>query len=180
MLRPQLTESFVAAIAGAPFGLNGFIKIRPLSGETGHLLRLRSVVLRQNGQERTLVVEEAVAQPQAVTQPQTVLFKFAGFDSPEAARALTGAELLVDREHAAPLAEGEFYIEDLKGLEVTALEDGGLIGHIRGIVEGGGGELAEVALASGGVKLVPFRKEFFSKIDIENRRALLQNRWILE
>lgn len=174
MTSPKLTESFVAALVGAPFGLNGFVKVRPLSGETGHLLRLDSAVLRQGGQERALAIEEAIA------QPPVVLLKFAGFDSPEAAKALTGAELLVDREHAAPLNEGEFYIEDLKGLEVAAADGGEIIGHITGIVEGGGGELAEIALAAGGVKLVPFRKEFFSEITIDKGRALLQNRWILE
>ena len=174
MASPKLTESFVAALIGAPFGLKGFVKARPLSGEIDHLLRLESAVLRQGGEERALLVEEALAQPPAV------LFKFAGYDSPEAVKALTGAELLVGRDGASPLGEGEFYIEDLKGLEVAAADGGEILGVFAGIVEGGGGELAEIALASGGVKLVPFRKEFFSEITIDKGRALLQNRWILE
>jgi 16S rRNA processing protein RimM len=174
MAGPQLTEKFVAALIGPPFGLKGFVKVRPFSGDIDHLLRLEAAVLRQGGQERALVIEEAVAQPPAV------LFKFAGFDSPEAVKALAGAELLVGREGASPLDEGEFYIEDLKGLEVAAAEGGEIIGRISGIVEGGGGELAEIALAAGGVRLVPFRKEFFVDISLEKGRALLENLWILE
>ena len=169
-----LTGQFVAAIVGPPFGLKGFVKVRSLSGEIDHLLRLESAVLRQDGRERALAIEEIIPLPPAV------LVKFAGFDSPEAAKTLAGAELLVDRDAACPLAPGEFYIEDLKGLTVAAADSGQIIGHITGILEGGGGELAEILLAGGGTKLVPFRKEFFAEINPEKGQALLLNLWILE
>lgn len=160
-------------LAGAPFGLKGFIKVRPFSGEIDHLLKLREISVRQGGRETTLAIEEIAAAPPAV------LIRFAGFDSPEAAQSLTGAELLVDRVFAAPLADGEFYVEDLKGLAVED-EDGGTLGHITGIVEGGGGELAEIKLLSGDVKMIPFRQEFLRDIDPGKGRAVLKNRWILE
>ena len=169
-----MTGQFVAAIIGPPFGLKGFVKVRSLSGEIDHLLRLESAVLRQDGRERALAIEEIIPLPPAV------LVKFAGFDSPEAAKTLAGAELLVDRDAACPLAPGEFYIEDLKGLTVAAADSGKIIGHITGILEGGGGELAEILLAGGGTKLVPFRKEFFAEINPEKGQALLLNLWILE
>ena len=40
--------------------------------------------------------------------------------------------------------------------------------------------LAEIALDSGEKRLVPFKNEFFGDIDIQNGRAVLLNRWILE
>jgi 16S rRNA processing protein RimM len=105
--------------------------------------------------------------------------KFKGIDSPEAAKLLSGAEIVADRAHAAPLKPGEFYIEDLKGLEV-ADETGEILGTIADIVEGGGGELAELKLNTGETKLVPFRNEFFGKISLEDNRAILLEKWILE
>ena len=169
-----MTESFIAAVAGAPFGLKGFVKVRPLSGETAHLLKLRSVTVRQGGTERVLKIAESAIQP-----PGMVL-RFEGFDSPEAAASLSGAELLVKREDACPLRDGEFYIEDLKGLAVTAADDGNIVGHITGIVEGGGGFLAEIRLTDGASRLVPFRREFFAEINPEENRLILKNLWILE
>jgi 16S rRNA processing protein RimM len=131
-----MTKRFVAGIVGAPFGLKGFVKVKPLSGEIEHLLKLDSVILRQGEQERMFNIEESAAISPAVA------IRFAGFNTPEAAQALKGAQLMVERKDAAPLQEGEFHIEDLKGLAVYAAGSAESLGHITGIIEGGGGDLA--------------------------------------
>jgi len=168
-----MTEKFIVGLIGAPFGVKGFVKVRPLSGEIGHLLKLKSVAVSRDGEERLLQIEETVSAAPAL------LMRFAGIDSPEKAKTFTGAQLLAGREQAAPLKEGEFYIEDLKGLPVTA-ESGETIGRITDIIEGGGGELAEIELVGGEKRLIPFRREFFSEISPEKGRVVLQNLWILE
>jgi 16S rRNA processing protein RimM len=180
-----VTERFVIALAGAPFGLKGFVKVRPFSGDIEHLLTLQSVAVRQAGKERIMQIEESSPAAPAV------LMKFAGIDSPEEAKTLAGAELLVDRKQASPLEAGEFYVEDLRGLAVVDSETGNILGHITDIVEGGGGDLAEIRLSpqgesgenkapDGELRLVPFRKEFFGEISLEKGRAALLKRWILE
>jgi 16S rRNA processing protein RimM len=168
-----VTGQFVVGLVGVPFGLKGFVKVRPLSGETEHLRRLSSVLLRKGLSETAYEVEETAGSGAAL------MMKFRGVDTPEAAKTLTGAELVTDRAHAAPLKEGEFYIEDLRGIPVT-LQTGEAVGEITGLPEGGGGFLAEIRLPSGELRLVPFRDEFFGDIDPENRRAVLLERWILE
>ena len=168
-----MTEKFVAGIVGAPFGVKGFLKVHPCSGEVEHLLKLKSVIINKDAKERRLSIEESSA---AVP---VVLMRFSGIDSPEKAKTLTGAHLIVGREDAAPLNNGEFYVEDLKGLTVTA-ENGEIVGQITGIIEGGGAELAEIKLSNGEKRLVPFRKEFFPEINPQNGKVILQNLWILE
>ena len=168
-----MTEKFIVGLIGAPFGVKGFVKVRPLSGEIGHLLKLKSALVSRDGEERMLQIEETAPAASAV------LMRFAGIDSPEKAKSLTGAQILAGREQAAPLNEGEFYIEDLKGLTVIA-EKGETLGRITDIIEGGGGELAEIELTNDEKKLVPFRREFFSEISPEKSRVVLQNLWILE
>jgi 16S rRNA processing protein RimM len=169
-----MTNRFVAGIVGAPFGLKGFVKVKPLSGEIEHLLKLRSVTLRQGEKEWMINIEESAAIPPALA------IRFAGFNTPEATQTLKGAELLVERKDAAPLQAGEFYIEDLKGLMVLAAEGSETLGYITGIIEGGGGDLAESRLQNGETKLIPFRKEFFTGIDLEKNQVILHNQWILE
>jgi 16S rRNA processing protein RimM len=166
-------DKFTTGMVSAPFGVKGFVKIRVFSGETEHLLGLSEVILRHNDTEKTFTVEETT--PQGVS----LLMKFKGIDSPEAAKPLSGAEIVADRAHAAPLKPGEFYIEDLKGLNV-ADDTGEILGSITDIIEGGGGELAELKLKTGETRLVPFRNEFFGKISLENNRAILLKKWILE
>jgi len=150
-----------------------------MSGEIDHLLELKEVAVLQHGKESILKIDEIKPAPPAV------LVHFTGYNTPEKAKTLSGASVLVERKHAAPLKKDEFYIEDLKGLPVVA-KDGEskneTIGHITDIVEGGGGDLAEIKLISkeGGLKLVPFRKEFFPEIDPKKGKLVLQNLWILE
>ena len=168
-----MTEKFVVGIVGSPFGVKGFVKVRPLSGEIEHLLKLQSVTVTKDGKEKLLQIEEINP------SPPNVLIHFKGIDTPEAAKTLNGAQLLVDRSQAAPLAEGEFYIEDLKGLQIIS-GSGEQIGIITDIIEGGGGELVEIKLTDSETRLVPLRKEFFPDISPENCKIVLENLWILE
>ncbi|MDR2053420.1 MAG: ribosome maturation factor RimM [Treponema sp.] len=176
-----MTERFVAGLLGGPFGLEGYIKLRTLSGETAHLFGLRSVCLRLLDGERVYEVEKITG------SGARALVKFRGVDSPEAAGLLRGAALLVNRDEAAPLGEGEFYVEDLRGIRVvapreavSAAAEDEFLGTVTDVLEGGGGQLLELRLPTGELRLVPFRGEFFGEVDPEKGRAVLLNRWILE
>ena len=158
---------------GSPFGLKGFVKVRPFSGETCHFSHLQEVTLKQGTKSETRSVAETI------TQGETLLIRFVGIDTPEAAALLKRAEIIVGREFAAPLKEGEFYVEDLKGLEVVG-GGGECLGHISNVLEGGGGYLAEVRLNSGGTAFAPFRKEFFGEVNLELCKIVLLEPWILE
>ena len=114
-----------------------------------------------------------------VSQEETALIRFAGIDNPEKAALLNGAEIIAPRENAAPLKDGEYYVEDLKGLEVIDRE-GKALGHIVDLMEGGGGNLAEVKLLSGARRLAPFRNEFFGDVNFEKGQIALLESWILE
>jgi 16S rRNA processing protein RimM len=190
----KLLTQFIVGIVGSSYGLKGFVKVNSLSGEFEHIRQLENVILRINNTEKVYVVEETML------SASTLLMKLSGIDSPEAAKALAGAEILADRSHAAPLKTGEYYIEDLKGLAVVAVsvanpvsgrdspelppggypEHGPILGYIADIVEGGGGFLAEVRLPDGRLKFAPFRNEFFGDINLESGTAILLEPWILE
>ena len=167
-----MKEKFITGIIGAPYGLEGFVKVKPLSGETDHLLKLKSVILRKDGKERMLKIEESK------TFKESVLFRFKGYSGQEQAKTLNGSELLVERKNAAVLQPGEYYIEDLTGLAVVS--EGQDLGRIISVFEGGSGDLVEICLNDGEKKLIPFRKEFFSEINPKKGSVLIKNLWILE
>ena len=171
--KPAQRERFTLGLVGSPFGLDGFVKVRSLSGETAHFSQLKNVTLRLNEKEKTWEVAEIVP------RKDFLLIRFAGIDNPEAAAFLNGAEMIVGREYAAPLNEREFYVEDLKGLEVINGE-GVFLGHIIDVIEGGGGQLAEVRLLSKEKRFVPFRNEFFGDINLEGGIIVLLEPWIVD
>ena len=167
-----MIEKFIIGIIGSPFGVKGFVKVRSSSGEVDHFLKLQSVVIAKNGKEQEIHIDEI-----SVSAPPLVLIKFKGIDSPEAAKTLSGAQLITSREKASRLDEGEFYIEDLKGLTVQFV-NGEAIGHVTDIIEGGGGELLEIKLTvSNDLCLVPFRKEFVVDISLKKGVIVLNNEW---
>jgi 16S rRNA processing protein RimM len=168
-----LTEQFVVALVGAPFGVKGFVKIRPLSEEMEHLEQLKTVVLRWENHENLFYIEKTFR------TGSSLAMKFREIDTPEAAKTLSGAEMVTGRDHAAPLGKDEYYIEDLRGIPVLD-QNGAILGEIRDVLEGGGGQLIEMKLPRGELRLVPFRKEFFGEVDTEKRRAILLEQWILE
>ncbi|MDR2489980.1 MAG: ribosome maturation factor RimM [Spirochaetaceae bacterium] len=168
-----MLSEFVTAYIAQPFGVEGFVKVRSLSGETEHLLARTELRLRftagQGDGTKTYTVEQIRRFGGA---DDVLLIKFAGVDTPEAAKKLQSAEIITPREESAPLADDEFYIEDLKGLAVRGL-DGSDYGHIENIVEGGGGQLVELLLPEGASRLVPFRHEFFGEVSVEHGFAVL-------
>ena len=175
-----MTQSFTLATVGSSFGLKGFVKVRSLSGETVHLSSLKNVILRQGDKEKMFIIEEIMPS----NDISWIFMKFEGINSPEQAKALTGAELIAERALAAPLKKGEYYIEDLKGLKIMcknpdpSLKEE-ILGHITDIIEGGNGHVAEIRLNSGEIKLIPFRNEFLGDISIEEGKVMLLERWIL-
>jgi 16S rRNA processing protein RimM len=173
-----LTNRFVAGVLGQPFGLEGFIKLRSFSGETAHLERLSQMLLCKNG------VTAAYSVAEIRSWPGVCHVRFAGFDTPEKAKTLSGAEIVVERKDAAPLGEDEFYIEDLKGLNLVSdgknAPAGVVFGMITGVVEGGGGNLLEMKLENGAARLVPFRDEFVGEVSLEKGVVVLTAPWVLE
>ncbi|MDR1362668.1 MAG: ribosome maturation factor RimM [Spirochaetaceae bacterium] len=172
----MIEKHFVSAVVLSPFALDGFVKVRSLSGETEHLLRLSSVVLRGKSGERAYEIEKSLVIDGV---PAHILVKFKNIDTPEAAKTLSGSEILLSRLEAAPLAADEYYIEDLKGLRVVDIA-GETLGEVSGILEGGGGQLLEMRLAPDVSKLIPFRNEFFGEIDLKKNEITLLAVWILE
>ena len=162
------------------FGLEGFIKIESCSGEYEHFLSLKEIMLRlpvREAEEQCLEITYQVEE--CVVRTADALLKLRGINSPEAAKKLHGADILVPRDMACPLERGEFYINDLCNSDLVY--KGNSVGTIADVVEGGGGFLLEVSeAATGRTVYIPFRSQFIGKINIPAKQVELMHRWILE
>ena len=80
-----------------------------------------------------------------------------GVNDRDDAEALVGHDLLVRADDRPPLAEGEFHLLDLVGLEVRLQADGEVLGTVTDLIHGGN-DLLEVALIApeGRRVLIPF------------------------
>lgn len=165
-------EELALGRLGSPHGVGGFIKMVSYSGETAHLLELSEVTLK--GKDRS-----QPARVESVREAGSgALVKFAGYDSPEAVRALSGLEVWASRDQAARLDEEEYYYADLVGCDLAS--DGIVVAAIAGVCDAGGGDLLEARKPDGSVFYVPFRKEFVGRVDISSRRVELLAPWLLD
>ena len=162
------------------FGLEGFIKIESCSGEYEHFLNLKEIKLQLPSKGTETQSPELFYQvEECVVRNADALLKLRGIDSPEAAKKLHGADILVPRDMACPLERGEFYINDLCNSDLVY--KGNSVGTIADVVEGGGGLLLEVSeAATGRTVYIPFRSQFIGKINIPAKQIELMHRWILE
>lgn len=181
-------DRFVVALVRRPHGLLGMFRAESTSGEYAHLERLKELSLCRAGVEKHFAVEEVRL------CAGFALIKCAGIESPEEAKKYSGWEIIVPREFACPLAEGEYYIEDLKGSAL--LYEGEAVAAVRSVAEGGAGSLLEAelskspVLAAAGIAceqggrartvFVPFKDEFIGEVDTMKKTIHLRHLWILE
>ena len=106
-------------------------------------------------------------------QKNMVLLKLEGVDTPEAAQALRGRVLWLDREEDT-LEEGQYYIQDLIGLSVEDADTGERYGILRDVTETGANDVYHVAFPDGRVPLVPAIPQVIAKIDIDGGKMLIR------
>ena len=77
--------------------------------------------------------------------------------------------LLVDREHAVPLEEDEYFIADMLGMEVIT-ENGEKLGRLKDVIETGANDVYVVHSEAHGEVLLPAIKDCILDVDIENQK----------
>ncbi len=98
--------------------------------------------------------------------------RFEGVDNRSAAEALVGQELLVAGDDRPELAEGEFHLLDLVGLEARLTTDGPAIGTVTDLISGGN-DLLEIKTADGRKLLIPFVEAIVPEVQLEDGWLLI-------
>ncbi len=100
-----------------------------------------------------------------------VVARLDGIADRNAAEALNGVELYVDRDRLPPAADGEFYHADLIGM-VAVSPGGTTVGEVVGVHNFGAGDLLEIRPAGGGrTELFPFTDDVVPEVNIQARRV---------
>ena len=99
-----------------------------------------------------------------------VLASLEGIDILEDAAALKGTVIFAARKDL-PLAEGDFFVQDLIGLPVYEESTGEKYGVLTDVISGAASDLYEVKTEKG-ISLVPVVPEFVKNIDLENGIAI--------
>ena len=159
------------------YGVKGDIKVSSYSGETAHFLPLKEVFLKKGNVQKRFDVERV----QELNGD--ILLKLRNLDSPEAAKMYATWDIMVPREFASPLEEGEFYYCDLFGS--VLLHDGSRIWVVKSVIDNGASALLEIECDADEdgkrrTVLVPFLDQFIGDVDIKNKTIELKETWFFE
>ncbi|MBQ6590733.1 MAG: 16S rRNA processing protein RimM [Lachnospiraceae bacterium] len=133
-----MTERFQVGVITSSHGLRGEVKVFPTTDDPSHFLDLDQVILDGPGGERRLTIRSVKF------FKKFVILGFEGLDRIEDVERLRGCALLIDREDAIPLEDGQYYVADLIGLSVRT-RDGREIGRLREVIETGSNDVYSVA-----------------------------------
>lgn len=148
----------LVATVGAPHGVRGEVRIK------SHMQVPTAIG------DRTVFTAPAGGDEIRITgaralKDDLVIGRIAGVATREAAAALTGKRLFIDRNALPPADEDEFYHADLIGLSVRTTT-GLPVGSVAAVVNFGGGDLLEIETGETESALVPFLKAFVPVVDL--------------
>lgn len=161
----KLENPILMAKIGAAQGLRGEVRV---SSYTDDPLAL--------GDYGNLVAADGrVFEILEVRQGKTVVIvRFRGINDRNAAEALNGLELFIDRDNLPDedLDEDEFFYTDLEGLDVVDAE-GKSYGAVSAVHDFGAGDLLEIKGAGRRPALIPFTEAAVLEIDLEGGKILI-------
>jgi len=148
----------------AAHGIRGAVKLKsytadpaaiadycPLTDQTGR----RSFRLKVVGMAKTTPIAEVE-----------------GVRDRNAAEALRGTRLYVDRDRLPPTEEDEFYHADLIGLPVATVA-GEPFGKVLAVYDFGAGDMLEIRMPDGRVVHMPFTKAAVPVVDVRGGRIVV-------
>jgi 16S rRNA processing protein RimM len=154
-------------------GVRGGLRVKLFNAESSTLTPGLIVGLRERSGEGAPLREYEIARAAPKPGSDLVRVWLVGVEGREAAEALRGRELWVDRAALPELDEDEFYLADLVGLEVVReREDGGFdsLGEVNGVTTNGLQDLLCVKLR-GREWLLPALPPFI--VAIEDARVIV-------
>lgn len=151
---------------GSLYGVRGWVKVHSYASPPENLLRYQPWQLRVDGVWRTIAVADGRRHGKGM------IAQLAGYTDREAARALIGADIAVERAQLEAPADNEYYWADLIGATVVN-RDGVEIGRVDHLLETGANDVL-VVQGGRGETLIPFVPgRYVLAVDLARERILV-------
>ncbi len=164
--RPERTimeDMLRVGVISSTHGIRGEVKVYPTTDDIERFDRLKEVMLDTG----KALIPLRIAGVKYFRQ--FVILKFEGYDTIESIEKYKGRDLLVSRENAVPLAEGEFYICDIIGFPVVSTQEEEL-GVLEDVISTGANDVFVVRTPDGKELLLPYIDECIREISLDKKR----------
>lgn len=159
-----MQDLFRVGVIANTHGVRGEVKVFPTTDAPERFKKLKTVILDAKREKITLEIQEAKF------FKNLVILKFKGIDNINDIEKYKGCDLLVTRENATPLDEGEYYIADLIDMVVVD-EDGKELGAMFDVLQTGANDVFVVKLNDSDKELLlPNIPECVLNVDTEKQK----------
>lgn len=135
-------------VISSTHGVRGEVKVYPTTDDANRFKELKEVVLDTGKEQITLEIQGVKF------FKNMVILKFKGYDNINDIEKYKGKDLLVTRENAVELLEGENFIVDLIGLKVVT-DEGKTLGTLVDVMKTGANDVYVVETEEGREVLLP-------------------------
>ena len=157
-----MEELFRVGVISNTHGIRGEVKVYPTTDNVRRFDDLKEVILDTGKEQLNLHVT-------SVKYFKNMgILKFKEFDNINDIIPYKGMDLLVTRENAIPLEDGEYYIADIIGSKVITDEDK-ILGTLTDVLQTGANDVYVVKTKDGKEVLLPSIEECILDRDIENK-----------
>jgi 16S rRNA processing protein RimM len=148
----------IGVIAG-PHGVKGQVRVKSFTADPADVAAYGPVTDASGARAFTLEITG--------TARNLLIGRIDGVRDRNAAEALRGVELYIDRDRLPAAEADEFYYADLEGLPVRTAE-GDAFGTVVALANYGAGDVIEIRGVDGGTEILPFTTDVVPEIDLEN------------
>ncbi|HEV7305919.1 ribosome maturation factor RimM [Ensifer sp.] len=161
----KLENPILMATIGAAQGLRGEVRVKSFTDDPTALGDYGNLHSADGRVFEVLEIREA---------KNVVVVRFRGVNDRNAAEALNGLDLFMERDNLPDddLDEDEFFYADLEGLEAVD-GNGTSYGKVSGVFDFGAGDLLELKGPGRRPVLIPFTEWSVLEIDLEGGRLLV-------
>ncbi|MCR5344022.1 MAG: ribosome maturation factor RimM [Butyrivibrio sp.] len=161
-----MQEYFQVGVIVKAHGLKGEVNVFPTTDDPYRFKKLKKVIMDtgRDGKKELNIERVKIGS-------KFVIVKFKEYNDINEVERFRQKPLIVPREDAIPLEEGEYYLADLEGMTVID-EDGKELGTIRQVIQTGANDVYEMKRTDeedAETVMIPGIKECVKNIDIENK-----------
>lgn len=154
-MRKQVKDGhMVIGVVGKPHGIRGEVKIVPLTDDIRRFRRLTYVIIRDIEYKVEFVKLQA----------DRAILKLAGLETAEALLPFKDEAVMVRREDAVKKKEDEYFIDELRGMQVKDTE-GTDLGTVYDVIQTGANDVYWIQEPK--QLLIPAMKTIVVSVDLE-------------
>lgn len=159
-----MEKYFRVGVLTSEHGLKGEIKVFPTTDDVTRFKKMKRVFIDFSSSKGSIKKEGLLETEIEGVKffKNLVIVKFKGMDKIEEVAKYKGMDLLIDREDAEPLKEGEFYIPDVIGCKVVS-EEGEEYGEVSDVIDTGANKVVVVKANSSHSSLKEFCLPYISQ-----------------